>query len=71
MATINISENCGCNTQNPTTPGVFYVRLFFKNLVDAGHVSGPFHTRESAERFAAIAASRTDVQKALITTTEN
>lgn len=71
MTTININDDCGCKASAPTTPGVFYVRLFFKSMTDAGHVSGSFSTRESAERFAAIAASRADVLKAIITTTEN
>lgn len=50
----------------PTTPGNFSVRARYQNQLDAGHLYGPFSTREAAERCVLVLSSRTDVLVATI-----
>lgn len=51
MTTINVNEaSCPAAPPTPSTPGTFTLRAWYTGPADAGHVSGPFATRESAER---------------------
>lgn len=48
-----------------STPGTFNVRAFYTET-DAGHLYGPFSTREKAEECAVTLSARTDVVKAVV-----
>lgn len=60
MTTINVSEGCTAPPP-PVTPGTFHLRVWFTGAADAGHVTGPFATRESAERAMVAALHRDSV----------
>lgn len=64
MSTVNttIHLNEGC----PQTPGTYHVRAFYEGAPDAGHLYGPFASRERAEQAALALAARAGVLKALI-----
>lgn len=55
------------STSTTATPGTFNVRAFYTET-DAGHLFGPFATREAAEACATTLAARADVIKATIET---
>lgn len=57
--TVNVNESC------PVTPGTFNVRAHYSE-VDAGHVYGPFASREAAERCVLTLAARAGVVKATV-----
>lgn len=63
----NLTVNEGACPPPAPTPeaGVFHVRAFYTET-DAGHLFGPFGTREAAEACANTLAGRTDVVKAVI-----
>ncbi len=44
----------------PSTPGTFNVRAFY-NETDAGHLFGPFSTKEAAEQCVLALAARAGV----------
>lgn len=56
---LNITVN-EAGSLPPVTAGTFNVRVHF-NETDAGQLSGPFKSRESAEAFAQKAMCRSDV----------
>ena len=62
-----VVNEAACETP-PSTPGVFNVRVKYLNTQDAGHLSGPFGSREAAERAAVAAMSRAEVESATIET---
>lgn len=63
--TFNLTVNEGGTCPQPATPGVFHVRAFYTETT-AGHLFGPFGTREAAEACANVLAGRSDVVKATI-----
>jgi hypothetical protein len=61
---ITVNE-AACETP-PPTPGVFNVRVTYIGPADSGHVSGPFSTKEAAEKAVIAALTRAEVQSAVI-----
>jgi hypothetical protein len=64
--TLTVYEG-GCATP-PPTPGTFQVRAKYKQMADAGHLYGPFASREAAEACALALAGRESVQAVTIET---
>lgn len=64
--TLNVHE-AECSSP-PSTPGVFNVRVKYTAQQDDGHLTGPFGTREAAEKAAIAALGRAEVQSATIET---
>lgn len=62
--TLNVHES-ECSSP-PPTPGVFNVRVTYIGPADSGHVSGPFSTKEAAEKAVIAALTRAEVQSAVI-----
>lgn len=65
---LSITVNEAASETPPPTPGVFNVRVKYLNAQDAGHVSGPFGTKEAAEKAVIAALTRAEVQSAVIET---
>lgn len=61
---LNLTVNEG-GSSPPVTPGTFNVRAFYSET-DAGHLFGPFGTREAAEQCAVVLAGREGVIKVII-----
>lgn len=61
---LTVNESCGGSTSAPIT-GTFYVRAFYTEI-DAGHLSGPFGTKQAAEQAVVALLARTGVVKATI-----
>lgn len=59
---ITVNESGESSTQ---TPGIYNVRAFYDE-VSAGHLFGPFGTREQAEECALVLAGRTGVVRAVV-----
>ena len=62
---LSITVNEAAVAPPPATPGTFHVRAFY-NETDAGHLTGPFSTREKAEECAVALASKPGVLKAVV-----
>ena len=63
--TLNLTINEAPGATPPVTPGSYQVRAFYSET-DAGHVYGPFGTREQAEATLTVLAARSGVVKAVI-----
>lgn len=65
---LSITVNEAATELPPPTPGVFNVRVKYTAQQDDGHITGPFGTREAAEKAAIAALARAEVQSATIET---
>lgn len=61
---LNVTVNEAASSP-PSTPGTFHVRAFYSET-DAGHLFGPFGTREAAEECALNLAARPGVIAATV-----
>ena len=64
---LNLTVNENAAPAPAVTPGAFQVRAFYTET-DAGHVFGPFSTKESAEQCAVTLAARSGVISATVET---
>lgn len=62
---VTVNETCS-STPPPSPPGAWRVRAFYLTQQDAGHVYGPFSSREAAERCACNLALRAEARSAVI-----
>jgi hypothetical protein len=65
LMNLQITVNEAASTPPPNTPGTFHVRAHYTET-DAGHLFGPFATKEAAENCATVLAAREGVVKATI-----